>query len=381
MKVPLLDLKAQYKSIKDDVMSEVTDVFDSQYFILGPKVEALESAVAEYSQTAYAVGVSSGSDALIIAMMSEGVKPGDEIITSPYTFFATGGAISRLGAKMVFVDIDPVTFNMDVSQLEEKITEKTVGIVPVHLYGQMAEMNEIIKIANEKNLWVIEDAAQSIGASYKGRKAGSMGDYGCFSFFPSKNLGGAGDGGMVVMQDKEKYESVVKLRNHGMEPKYYHALLGGNFRLDALQAAVLKVKLPLLDSWGERRRANAARYRELFFEAGLDGNQITTPFDKSLECACSAENCGCSHIYNQFIIRCEKRDALKDYLTEQGVGCDIYYPVPMHLQECFVHLGYRPGDFPESERAAAETLALPIYPELTDEHLQTVVNTIKAFYS
>jgi len=343
---------------------------ESQYFIMGPQVKECQEAVAKYCNCKHAVGVSSGTDALIISLMAEGVGPGDEVITTPYTFFATVGSIARLGAKPVFVDIDPVTFNIDPAGIESRITDRTKVIIPVHLYGQMADMDPIMEIANKHGLAVIEDAAQAIGSEYKGRRAGSMGTYGCFSFFPSKNLGGFGDGGMVVTQDAEKAEKMAVLRNHGSKPKYYHKLIGGNFRLDTLQAAVVKVKLGHLDSWTVGRQSNANRYNALFEQAGLIKNgQVRLP-----------EIVASRHIFNQYVIRVEKRDELRNYLKEKSIGVEIYYPVPMHLQECFASLGYKEGDFPESEKAANETLALPIYPELSDEQAAYVVECIGAFY-
>lgn len=378
--VPLLDLKAQYQALKPEIDAAVAEVFASQYFIMGPKVAALESACASYCQCKFAVGMSSGTDALLIALMAENIGHGDEVITTPYTFFATAGSIARTGAKPVFVDIDPNTFNINPALIEKAITPRTKAIMPVHLYGQMADMDAIMAIARKHNLVVIEDAAQAIGAEYKGCKAGSIGHYGCYSFFPSKNLGGAGDGGLVTTNDPARAEKLVWLRNHGMNPKYYHKYIGGNFRLDALQAAVLLVKLPHLDAWHAARRNNAAIYRELFDKAGLS-QTITLP-RYACGSGCKADKLACPcHIFNQFIIRAPKRDGLRDHLTAQKIGCEIYYPVPMHQQECFAHLGYAQGAMPESERAAAETLALPIYPELTRDQLACVVNVIKQFYT
>ncbi len=372
MQVPLLDLKAQYRQIKGEVDSAVQKVFDSQYFILGPEVEACERAVADYSQCKHGCGVSSGTDALLIALMAEGIGPGDEVITTPYTFFATGGSIARTGARPVYVDIDPVTYNISPSAIDAHITDKTRAIMAVHLYGLMADMDPIMDIARKHNLIVIEDAAQAIGSEYKGRRAGSVGDYGCFSFFPSKNLGGAGDGGMVVVQDDARAERLKTFRNHGMKPKYYNKFIGGNFRLDALQAAVINVKLPRLDAWSRARQNNAARYNQLIADAGLQ-EAVTTP---SIPAAADYR-----HIYNQYVIRVRDRDALQGRLKQKQIGTEIYYPVPLHVQECFAYLGYTKGDLPESEKAAAETLALPIYPELTDEQAAYVVASIKEFYS
>ncbi len=367
--VPLLDLKAQYNAIQREIREAMDRVLESQYFILGPEVKALEEEVAAYSQCTYGIGVSSGTDALLVAMMALDIEPDDEVITTPYTFFATAGCIARLGAKMVFVDIDPQTYNMDPTGLEAKITDKTRAILPVHLYGQMADMQTIGEIANRHNIPVIEDAAQAIGAECKGWRAGSRGHLGCFSFFPSKNLGGFGDGGMVVTNDLDLADKVNLLRGHGARPKYHHKVVGGNFRLDALQAAVLRVKLRHLDSWTAGRQRNAAMYRRLFREFGLD-TIIGLP----------TQVADTRHIYNQFVIRCPQREALMAHLTANQIGCEIYYPVPMHIQACFADLGYHKGDFPHSEAAAEESLAIPIYPELTEGMLRRVVEVIAAFY-
>ncbi len=366
MNVPMLDLKAQYATIRDEIEPAIKEVFESQYFILGPNVVACEEAVAAYSNCRHGIGVSSGSDALLLALMAEEIGAGHEVITTPYTFFATAGSIARTGARPVFVDIDPVTYNIDVSQIEAKITERTRAIIPVHLYGQMAEMDEIMAIAEKHGLVVIEDAAQAIGAEYKTRRAGSIGHYGCFSFFPSKNLGGAGDGGMVVTNDSARADKMRILRVHGMEPRYYHQLIGANMRFDALQAVVVTIKLAHLDSWSEARQRNAARYDQLFKAAGL---QVGLP-----------EVVQNRHIFNQYVIRVQERDALKEHLLASGIGCDVYYPVPLHLQECFGYLGHKMGDFPNSEQAAAQTLALPVYPELSSQQQDHVVETIRAFY-
>ena len=370
MKVPLLDLKPQYEQIRAEIEPVLQEICKSQVFILGPKVQECEAAVAKYCGAAHGVGMSSGSDALIVALMTEGIGPGDEVLTTPYTFFATAGAIARLGAKPVFVDIDPVTFNLDGQKLAAAVTPKTKAIIPVHLYGQMADMDAVLAVAKKHNLAVIEDAAQAIGAEWKGRRAGSLGDYGCFSFFPSKNLGCFGDGGMVTMQDPAKAKKAAILRNHGSDPKYYHKLVGGNFRLDALQAAVVTIKLKHLDGWTAGRQANAARYEKLFAQTDLVKNgQVVLPAAKTNR-----------HIYNQFVIRAQNRDGLIAHLRSRDVGTEIYYPVPLHLQECFRSLGYKAGDFPESEKAARETLALPIYPELPDAMARFVVETIAEFY-
>jgi len=370
MQVPLLDLKAQYRTIRDEVRPAVDAVLESQQFILGPVVQECEKLAAGYSGCEFGVGVSSGTDALLVCLMADGIGPGDEVLTTPYTFFATAGCIARLGAKPVFVDICPKTYNLDVAQIERSITPRTKAIIPVHLFGQCADMDPILDIAARRGLTVIEDAAQAIGAEYRGRRAGSMGHYGCFSFFPSKNLGAAGDGGMVVMRDAERAEKVRVLRAHGSKPKYYHSLVGGNFRLDALQAAIVNVKFRHLDAWTAARQANAERYRTLFEQAGLVASgQVGLPY---------AVPDG-RHIYNQFVIRVPQRDALQAHLKAQGICTEIYYPVPLHLQQCFAGLGYKAGDLPQSEEAARQTLALPIYPELTAEQLGYVVTTIATF--
>ena len=392
--VPLLDLKAQYASIRGEVREAIDRVAESQHFILGPEVEALEREVAAYSSCVYGVGVSSGSDALLVALMAIDLKPGDEVITTPYTFFATAGAVARLGAKSVFVDVDPLTYNIEPAALEAAVTERTRAIIPVHLYGQMADMEPIMEVARRHNLTVIEDAAQAIGSEYKGRRAGSIGHFGCFSFFPSKNLGGFGDGGMVTANDPGLADRVKLLRNHGYRPKYYNKVVGGNFRLDAIQAAILRVKLKHLDAWTAARQRNAARYRDLFEEAelsvapeslarsqhGADAGKAS-PLADVAGVVLPTEAPERRHIYNQFVIRSGRRDDLMAFLKARKIGTEIYYPVPMHLQECFANLGHRAGDFPESERAAAETLALPIYPELTDEMMATVVEAVADFYA
>jgi dTDP-4-amino-4,6-dideoxygalactose transaminase len=368
MRVPLLDLKAQYAKIKDEIDAAVIDVLESQHFILGPKVQECEEAIAGYAQSRQGVGVSSGSDALLMCLMAERIGPGDEVITTPYTFFATVGAIARVGATPVFVDIDPATYNIDPAKIEEQVTEKTKAIIPVHLYGQCADMDPILEIARRRDLLVIEDAAQAIGAEYKGRRAGSMGDYGCFSFFPSKNLGCAGDGGMITTQDPERAERLRVLRAHGSKPKYYHHVIGGNFRLDAIQAAVVLVKLKYLDSWTAARQANADQYRRLFAE-----------LTRTLPIRLPEEVTGNRHIYNQFVIRAANRDELRAYLAKQGIATEIYYPVPMHQQECFCDFAYQGGSFPESEQAAGETLALPVFPDLNGQQQKYVVQHVAEF--
>ncbi|HEX8173574.1 MAG TPA: DegT/DnrJ/EryC1/StrS family aminotransferase [Pyrinomonadaceae bacterium] len=382
--VPLLDLKAQYATIRDEVRAAMDRVADSQYFILGPEVEALEREIADYSHCQFGIGVTSGSDALLVTLMALDIKPGDEVVTTPYTFFATAGAVSRLGAKPVFVDIDPLTYNIDTSKIEEAITPATRVIMPVHLYGQVADMNPIMEIAERRNLYVIEDAAQAIGSEYHGRRAGSIGHFGCFSFFPSKNLGGFGDGGMVTANDADLADRVKLLRNHGYKPKYYNKVVGGNFRLDAIQAAILRVKLNYLEQWTTARQRNADLYRRYFAQAGLVVSEGASPVadaGQNGHVTLPVEAADCRHIYNQFIIRSTRRDELMAYLKQRQIGTEIYYPVPMHLQECFAYLGLKEGDFPESERAARETLALPIYPELTEEMIATVVEAIADFYA
>ncbi len=367
--VPLLDLKAQYQQIKSEVDSAIQRVVDSQHFINGPEVTALEQEVARYCQTEHCVGVSSGSDALILALMALEIGPGDEVITTPYTFFATVGAIVRVGARPVLVDIDPVTFNIDPRAIASCVTPRTRAIMPVHLFGQCADMDPILEVARKHNLAVIEDAAQAIGSEYKGMRAGSMGTIGTFSFFPSKNLGCFGDGGAVTTRDANLANRMRILRNHGSNPKYFHKYVGGNFRLDTLQAAILMVKLKSLDAWTLRRQQNAAFYDMALARAGLRGNQIETP--KVVQSR---------HIFNQYVIRCQDRDGLMGFLKQRQIGTEIYYPQPMHLQECFANLGYRKGQFPESERAAATSLALPIYPELTMAQKGAVVESLGLFF-
>jgi dTDP-4-amino-4,6-dideoxygalactose transaminase len=358
--VPLLDLRGQYASIRDEIRLALDRVLESQQFILGPEVEAFEAEAAAYCQCRFAVGVSSGTDALLAALMASGIGAGDEVITTPYTFFATAGSISRLGARPVFVDIDEVTFNLNPSAIEAKITPRTKAIVPVHLFGQMAEMDPILNVARAHQLAVIEDAAQAIGSEYKGRRAGSMGDMACFSFFPSKNLGGFGDAGMVTTNDASLADRLRLLRNHGSTRTYENEIVGGNFRLDAIQAAVLRVKLKYLEGWTEGRRRNAKLYREMLPSA------IVAPVELP----------GHRHIYNQFVIRSPQRDPLLQHLRNQSIGNAVYYPTPLHLLPCFRELGGKPGDFPISEAAARESLALPIYPELTPEMIGRVVQAI-----
>jgi dTDP-4-amino-4,6-dideoxygalactose transaminase len=388
MKVPLLDLQAQYTALKPELDRAIAEVMESQHFILGPQVQECEKAIAQYSHCAHGIGVSSGTDALLMCLMAEDIGAGDEVITTPYTFFATAGAVARLGAKPVFVDIEPVSYNIDPSQIEAKITAKTRAIIPVHLYGQMADMEAVMALAQKHNLVVIEDAAQAIGAERHGKRAGSLGHYGCFSFFPSKNLGAAGDGGMIVTNDAQRAEKLVRLRAHGSKPKYYHKVVGGNFRLDTLQAAVVTAKLKHLDTWTAARQRNAQRYDNLFANSSLaiadSSRYAKNGHDKShtngapqlLLPKVVAER----HIFNQYVVRSSRRDQLKAALQEKGVSTEIYYPVPMHLQECFASLGYKPGAFPNSETAAQETLALPIYPELSDAQAAYVVESVRSFF-
>jgi dTDP-4-amino-4,6-dideoxygalactose transaminase len=366
--VPLLDLKAQYSAIRSEIREAIDRVVESQHFILGPEVEALEREIAAFCGARFAIGVSSGTDALLAALMALGTGPGDEVITTPYSFFATAGVIARMGARPVFADIDIKTFNLDSAAVPKKITSRTKAIMPVHLFGQCAEMESVTDVAKSKGIHIIEDAAQAIGATFKnGKRAGTVGDMGCFSFFPSKNLGAFGDAGMVITNDADLAEKLSMIRVHGSNPKYYHKVIGGNFRLDALQASILRVKLKYLPQWTEMRRANASRYRSLIQATPLL-NSVSVPEDSP------------GHIYNQFVIRVSHRDRLRTFLCEKGIETEIYYPVPLHLQDCFAELGYRGGDLPNAETAARESLALPIYPELTPEQQQYVVEQIREFY-
>lgn len=375
MKVPLLDLKEQYRSYKDALLPELERLLDSQLFILGDAVRDLEREIASYCGVDHGIGVASGSDALLLSLMALDIGPGDEVITTPYTFFSTASAIVRLGARPVFADIDPQSYNIDPAGIEEKVTTHTRAVLPVHLYGQVAEMDAIGAIASEHRLHVISDAAQAIGAEYDGKRAGALGDAGCLSFFPSKNLGGFGDGGMVVTRNEEIAGKIRILRVHGMKPKYVHRYVGVNSRLDALQSVVLSIKLKKLDTWHRKRREHARRYGELFDQAGLTGNGAVIPPQEI-----HYGKAGFRHVYNQYVIRARERDALKEFLAADGIGSEIYYPIPLHLQECFTNLGYREGDFPEAERAAKETLALPVYPELTEKMQEYVVDRVAAFY-
>ena len=366
--VPLLDLSAQYAPLRAQILEAVTRVCDSQRFILGPETQALERELAGSLGVADAIGVSSGTDALLVAMMALGIGAGDEVITSTYSFFATAGCITRLGARPVLVDIDPETYNIDPGGVARAVTSRTRAIVPVHLYGHSADMDALLAIAVDAGLPIIEDACQSIGATWHGRQTGAMGRVGCFSFFPSKNLGAFGDAGLVTTQDAALAAEIRLLRGHGAQRRYYHDRVGGNFRIDELQSAVLRVKAPHLAEWTAARRRNADRYRAMFAAQGL--TQVVLPVERP----------GAFHIYNQFVIRLPQRDAVKDHLQASGIGCEVYYPVPFHLQACFRDLGYSAGDFPASERAAAESLALPIYGELTEAQQLRVVSTIAAFY-
>ena len=370
--VPLIDLKAQYATLRDELRAAVDGVMESQLFILGPEVEALEREVADYCGAAHGIGVSSGTDALLVALMALDVGPGDQVVVPPLSFFATAGVVHRLGARPVFVDIDEATYNMDPAGLEAALSPRTKVIMPVHLYGQMADMDPILEIAGRAGVPVVEDAAQAIGADYHGRRAGSLGALGCFSFFPTKNLGGFGDGGLVTSNDEGLAKRVRSLRNHGFSQQYYNREVGGNFRLDALQAAVLRVKLRHLEPWHEARRQNACRYHGLFEDAGLsaEGGPVTPPADASHG----------RHIYHQYVIRCRRRDELKSHLDERGIGSAIYYPVALHLQECFAELGHKPGSFPVAEAVAGDCLALPIYPEVGEAAQRSVVAEVRAFY-
>ncbi len=375
MKIPQLDLVTQYKSIKNEIDDAILDVLEKGHFIIGENVKKIEESIASFVGVKHAIGVASGTDALLISLMAIGIKPGDEVITTPFTFFATAGSIARLYAKPVFVDIDPKTYNIDPNKLEEMLkkrySSKMKAIIPVHLYGQCADMDPILELAKKYNLKVIEDAAQSLGATYKGKQSGSMGDFGTFSFFPTKNLGAYGDGGMIVTNDDELAEKARILRVHGAKPKYYHSVVGLNSRLDEIQAAVLNVKFKYLPKWIEQKRKVAEVYNKLFVE-GLSG-RVVTPYEAPYN----------YHTYHQYTIRvsADKRDNLRAYLKEQGIGTSVYYPLPLHLQKCFNYLGYKEGDFPESEKASKEVLSLPMYPEISNEKLKLVHNLIYKFYS
>ena len=366
--VPLLDLKAQYLAIQSEIREAIDRVVESQHYILGPEVEALEHEIAAFCDARFAIGVSSGTDALLASLMAIGTGPGHEVVTTAYSFFATAGVIARLGARPVFTDIDSKTFNLDSAAIIKKITSRTKAIMPVHLFGQCAEAEPIMEIARSKGIHVVEDAAQAIGASFKdGRRAGTVGDIGCFSFFPSKNLGAFGDAGMVITNNPDLADKLRVIRVHGAKPKYHHHVVGGNFRLDALQAAILRVKLKYLPRWSEMRRNNAMRYRRLFDEFKL-ADRVLLPENSP------------GHIYNQFVVRLPERDRVRAFLKKMAIETDIYYPLPLHLHDCFSELGYRSGDLPNAETAARDSLALPIYPELTAEQQRYVVRQISEFY-
>ncbi|HET6955285.1 MAG TPA: DegT/DnrJ/EryC1/StrS family aminotransferase [Vicinamibacterales bacterium] len=368
MPVPLLDLDAQYRPLRDELLAAVTRVCDSQRYIMGPEIDGLERELSVLLGVKHAIAVSSGTDALLLALMALGIKAGDEVITTTFSFFATAGAIVRLGATPVLVDVDPETFNIDPEQTAAAITPRTKAIMPVHLFGLSADMDPLMAAANRAGVPVIEDAAQAIGSTYKSRPLGTIGAFGCFSFFPSKNLGAFGDAGLLTTEDDDLADRAKLLRTHGMKPKYYHHVVGANFRMDAMQAAVLRVKAPHLSGWTQGRRANATRYRALFHAAGLD-EAVRLPVEPPDR----------SHIFNQFVIRTADRDGLKRHLDQQGIGNEIYYPVPFHLQPCFANLGYRQGAFPHAERASLESLAIPVYGELTLSQQETVVSAIGQF--
>lgn len=378
--VPLLDLKAQHASIRDDIATAMARVVESQHFILGPEVEAVEREIGAYSKATDAIGVSSGTDAILLALMSLDIGPGDEVVTTPYTFIATCSSIARLGARAVFVDIDPRSYNIDVAAVESAIGPRTKAIMPVHLFGQMADVAALVEIGARRGIPVVEDAAQAIGAELNGRRAGAVGTVGTFSFFPSKNLGGFGDGGMVVTNDAALGARLRLLRNQGQKPKYYSVAVGGNFRLDALQAAIVRAKLPHLDGWTAQRQRNASTYRRLFASPACEVPVSHGVLEGDAVVALPIELADRRHVYNQFVIRAKDRDALRAYLAERHIGSEVYYPQPMHLQECFASWGHAAGAFPASERAAAESLAIPIYPELTEEMQTAVVGAIQDFY-
>jgi dTDP-4-amino-4,6-dideoxygalactose transaminase len=365
-KVPLLDLRAQLATIREEIRAAVDKVLESGTYIMGPEVKEFEKEVAEYVGVKHAIGVGNGTDALLLTLDAMGIGPGDEVITTPFTFFATAETVSQLGATPVFVDIDPKTYNIDVNQIREKITPRTKAIIPVHIFGQPADMDEIMEIAREHNLYVLEDAAQAMGSEYKGKKIGSIGHAATFSFFPTKNLGGYGDGGMVVTNDDELAQKIRILRVHGSNPKYYHSMVGYNSRLDELQAAMLRVKLRYLDQWNDARREKAALYNEL-----LKDTPVVTPYH--------AEDR--KHIYHLYIIQAEERDALMAYLKEQGISCGVYYPVPLHRQEVYKDLGYGENSLPNAEYMANRTFAIPLYPELPEEEMVRIAETIKKFYA
>jgi len=369
--IPLLDLKAQHQTIRDEILAGITRVIDSQHFVLGEEVSRLEAEIAAYCRVKHAIGCASGSDALLLALMALGIGPGDKVLTTPYTFFATIGAICRVGATPVFADVEPDTFNLDVTRAAEALAKhrEIRAIIPVHLFGACADMDAFASPLAKRGVFVIEDAAQAIGAEYKGRRAGCIGDAGCLSFFPSKNLGAFGDAGMITTNDEDLATKLKILRVHGARRKYYHQLVGLNSRLDAIQAVVLRTKLRHLDAWTERRQQNADTYRQMIRQFDVP---VIVPFEKPYQNR---------HIYNQFVILAQRRDELRAYLAEQGIGTEVYYPVPMHLQQCFSNLGYHSGDFPISERLANESLALPIYPELAQEDIEYTCRAMEKFYS
>ena len=370
--VPPLNLAANFKQVREELLAELTDICDSGYYVLGPKVAAFEQALAAYCGSGHALGVSSGTDALLVAMMALGIGHGDEVIVPTFSFFATAGCVARLGAQPVFCDINPDTCNIDVGQVEELLTAQTKAVIPVHLYGQLADMRPLLAAVNRHGIAVIEDAAQAIGATESdpdGQKAGAIGTFGCISFYPTKNLGALGDAGALLTNDAKLHEKATKLRLHGETTRYHHALIGGNFRIDALQAAILTIKLKRLDQWNELRRRRAARYGELLEQGGLVPEHVRLP----------QEVVG-THVYHQYVIRADRRDELLKHMQERKIGVGIYYPIPLHLQECFTYLGHKPGEFPHAERAAAEVLGLPMYPELTDAQQNAVVDAVAAFY-
>src|SRR5947207_6723483 len=367
-RIPLLDLQAQYRPLRDELLAAIARVCDSQRFILGPEITALEEELARMLGIRHAIAVSSGTDALLLALMALDIKAGDEVVTTTYSFFATAGAVVRLGARPILVDIDPATFNIDPGQTAAAITPRTKAILPVHLFGLSADLDPIVDAASHAGIPIVEDAAQAIGATYNSRPVGTFGALACFSFFPSKNLGAFGDAGLLTTNDEPLAKRARLLRTHGMEPRYYHHLVGGNFRMDALPAAILRVKAPHLSAWTDARRTNAERYGVLFRQAGV-ADRVTLPVEPPAR----------RHIYNQFVIRVADRDGLKRHLDARGIGTEIYYPVPFHLQPCFANLGYRRGDFPHAERAAETSLALPIYGELTAAQQETVVGAVAEF--
>jgi dTDP-4-amino-4,6-dideoxygalactose transaminase len=364
MQVPLLDLKGQYAELRAEIDNAVRRVMESTRFIGGPEVSALEEEVARYSQCPHGIACASGTDALLLSLRAIGIGPGDEVVTSAYSFFASAGVIINAGGVPVFVDIDPRTYNLDPHQLEAAITPRTKAVIAVHLYGQCCDLTAVQAVCEKRQVWLIEDAAQAIGSEWEGRRAGSVGDFGCFSFFPSKNLGAAGDGGMIVTRSAEFADKLRLLREHGAQPKYYHSIVGTNSRLDALQAAILRVKLRHLDRWSEARARNADLY-DLLFEGVKVGRPYRDPRAR--------------HIYNQYVLRVENRDALRQHLADRGIGTEIYYPVPLHLQQCFASLGHKPGDLPQAEAAAKETVALPIFPELGEERIRYVAQNVREF--